>query len=711
MIKLFDNYLDAMEQVIFEVADIDNKVFKKCAGDSLWYKELLPMAAKDDSFTVDDHVPFLEDFLFDAMDVWQGKVNSKIRSGLWTEVTASGETLHLEATAIKQGSYLLLVLTNQCDEFAFRQNTLQSARELLLSNDKLVEQNSYIHSRLLSILNTTTNSEKAQSALNKAIENADFSILITDNNFASVVENKAAHELFSQDLDIKKGKSRPIDVFKKLMKAQLPEFERILETKSTWTGELCWMSPPSTLKWLKVSLYPVKDDLNDVKNWILFANDISNIKFLVQRNEQLSLHDMLTDLPNRFSFWQTLEKRIDEGTPFYLVYLDINEFRRYNEFFGHEEGDQLLVEVSGRLRSTLKQSDYVARVGGDQFGIILSGIAESSVCKQAIQRVIEIVTATYVSSRSDSIHISVSAGAANYPTDAQCVEEVVKFVDLSTFSGKGSKKNSIQFYTQEMKDVSRENIVIEQELRSAIQHEEFELNLQPIIDLESKKVVKAEALIRWKHPTKGMISPAIFIPIAEKSELIIKIGYWVIDHACFVVKSLCDNGHRIKVSMNLSPNQVYDKNLFAYLQSTIRKYEVDPKLLELEVTEGVLVDDSSNTNTLLHKVRAIGMSVSVDDFGTGYSSLAYLKKLPLDYLKIDQSFVKDIAIDDNDKAIVKAVIGMAHNLNLGVIAEGVETQEQLTFLKQNACNSVQGYLFSRPITLPAFLTLLKEQPE
>lgn len=414
-------------------------------------------------------------------------------------------------------------------------------------------------------------------------------------------------------------------------------------------------------------------------------------------------------MPNRIAFWQTLEKQIATKTPFYLLYVDINDFRRHNEFYGHEEGDKLLVELSGRIKSTIKESDFIARVGGDEFAIILMNIDNQQWCEEVVQRIINCTKKGFETRKSGKINITISIGAANFPRDAQSVEELMRFVDLSAYNGKKMKTNSLQFYSQSMKDASHQLIEIENELRLAIKNKEFELFLQPIIDLERNQIVKAEALIRWHHPTKGVLYPDVFIPVAEKSGLIITIGKWVINSACQMAEKINSMGHKVKISMNLTPSQVFDENLFSHLHACVKHYKVDPALLELEITEGVLVDDYAITEKLLNKVRAIGMSVAIDDFGTGYSSLSYLKKLPLDFLKIDRSFVRDIVSDDNDKAIVRAVIAMAHNLNLGVIAEGVETHEQLAFLSENLCNSVQGFLFSEPIQFDSFVKLLEEK--
>jgi len=714
--KVLSSVLNAMEQVVLEVVDEEASVVRVIEGDSQWVRDLFPDSKGKNAFTIDENIPFLQDFLIDGRLIWRGKENTRIRSGFWTEVVHN-KALHLEAIAIKHDLHNLLIISNQAEEFTFRQTTLQSARELLQHNDRLVEQNEYLHERLLAILKKPTQQNDILTALTKAIENAGFAVLITDNDFVTIIANSAAINLFEQeslsgdlpDNIARKNQSKPMNVILHLLKNQLPEYERIIATKSTWDGELCWMSPPSTLKWLKVALYPVVDEYNQVKNWIVFANDISNLKYLVQRNEQLALQDMLTELPNRIAFWQTLEKQIATNTPFYLLYVDINDFRRHNEFYGHDEGDKLLIELSGRIKRTIKESDFIARVGGDEFAIILTHIDNQEWCEDVVKRIIHCTKKSFETSKAGSFIITISIGAANFPRDAQTVEELMRFVDLSAYNGKKMKANSLQFYSQSMKDASHQLIEIENELRQAIKNNEFELYLQPIIDLERNLIVKAEALIRWNHPQKGILYPDVFIPVAEKSGLIITIGKWVINTACHIAEKINSLGYQVKISMNLSPSQVFDENLFSHLHACVKYYKVDPGLLELEITEGVLIDDYAITEKLLNKVRAIGMSVAIDDFGTGYSSLSYLKQLPLDFLKIDRSFVRDIVSDDNDKAIVRAVIAMAHNLNLGVIAEGVENQAQLDFLSENLCNSVQGYFFSKPIQFDAFVALLKNQ--
>lgn len=700
--------VNSLQQIVFEVVDSSTGEIRYIAGDSKWGIDLFPLLKKQKSFIIDEHTPFLQDFIIDAKKVWKGDNNASIKSGFWTEVTSSKLELHLEATAIRHNDHNILLIANLAAEFKARQNTLQSARELLLSNDRLIEENEYLHTRIISILKKPEKQRDMLISLTEAIDNAGFAVLITDDEFNTTIENSVTYTLFNIKRDSSQDDLKPIDLILNLMKSQLPEFDRIMSTKSEWAGELCWMLPPSTLKWLKVALYPVKTELNEIKHWIIFVNDISNIKYLVQKNEQLAFQDMLTKLPNRFSFWQMLDQKINDNNPFYILYLDINKFRSHNEYYGHDGGDKLLIDLSERIRSILKNSDEIARVGSDEFAIILSNVNNQHECRVILERILKCTNKSFISNQGEYFNISLSIGAANYPNDADNTEELMRFVDLCAYTGKVKNKNSVQFYSQSIKDASLHIIELEKELRDAIKNQEFELYLQPIVNLEKNSIQKAEALIRWNHPDKGLISPINFIPEAEKSELINTIGHWVIKSACTIARKLHDNGYKIKISINLSPSQVLEDNLFSFIHNCIREYKVDPDLLEFEVTEGVLVNDYITAEKLLSKIRAIGMTVSIDDFGTGYSSLAYLKKLPLDFVKIDKSFVNDIVIDENDKAIVRAIIAMAHNLHLGVTAEGVETDGQLNFLRKSSCNAVQGYLYSRPIKFDNFLVFLKD---
>lgn len=708
MTNLLKYLANGLDQMILQPVAHRHDQFIWVEGDKPWIQAFIPNAKQGETLDISQHSLFLSDFLVEAKMLWSTEGNGMTKSGLWTEVTESGYSLNLEAIAIVQNSQPLLVIVNKSDEFAYRQRTLQSARELMLANDKLLEQHDYLHNRLLTILKSPKIFSDSVGSLAVAIEHAGFAVMILDQQLQLITENPAVEELFEYNIQQQRSVPTPRETLLNLMRTQLPEYERIFSTGSSWSGEVCWMHPPHTLKWLKLAIYPVTHESTQARNWVFFINDITHIKYLLQRNEQLTFQDPLTHLPNRHAFWQTLQQRIDKQEPFYLLYVDINHFKRINEFYNHAEGDKLLVELAGRLHHSLKKKDFIARVGGDEFAIILAGVDCEQDCKKITSRLLNVAEQRFYTESGEHYQVGLCIGATSFPHDAQKVEELMKFADLSAYNGRKHKTSSVQFYSQKLKEASRQRIEMEGALVKAISKDEFELLLQPILNLQSGKIFKAEALIRWNHPEKGLIMPADFIPVAEQSGLIAPIGRWVFERSCHMLKILQQAGFKIKIAVNLSPLQVIDKTFFDFVRTCLEQTQVDPAYLTLEITEGVLVNDYRQIHHLLLRIRDMGISISVDDFGTGYSSLAYLKKLPLDFLKIDRSFVQDIVTDDNDKAIVSAIIAMAHKLNLGVIAEGVETHEQRDFLTLNSCNSAQGYLFSRPIKLDALLTLLAD---
>lgn len=717
MDKSIDNTLDgsmmelaisALDQAVFACQNVNSAELTLVAGEHHWLTRIIPNATLGNCFVLSDESYFLQDFLEDAKIIWKNPKDTTFKSGFWTEVIdqKTNDYVHLEALAIKSKGQNLLVVSNKSEEFVQKQNTLQSAREMMLANDKLQEQYDYFHERLLTILNSSNAIEDLLTPIVCAIEHAHFGVIVVDAKLSPLIDNPCVFNIFEHLGGDRNSRHSPISIILELMKTQLPESERIFSTGSQWSGELCWMKPPHTLKWLKVAVYPVKNKNNVVINWIVFIHDISREKYLLQRNEKLTQQDLLTDLPNRYAFWQYLEQRVRVNEPFFLLYFDINSFKVVNEFYGHAEGDKLLVEFSRRLKATLKNDDFIARVGGDEFAVILNGINTIKRCKTVSEELVSASHLPFYTRTKNSYYITVSVGATSYPVDSENPEELLKFADLSAYNGHLNKSNEVSFYSQKMKEESTKRVWIENGLRHAIDNEEFSLVLQPILNLKTLEIEKAEALIRWNRPGYGMVMPTDFIDVAEQSGFIVDLGKWVFNKAVTYLKQLEKMGIAIKLSINLSPLQVVDSTLFEFIKDCVDKARVNPNLLELEVTEGILISDYNEMYKLLTLIRNLGLSVAVDDFGTGYSSLAYLKKLPIDSLKIDRSFINDIVIDSNDKAIVKAIIAMAHQLRLSVVAEGVETQEQKQFLSDHHCDSAQGYLFSRPVDFESLVDLL-----
>lgn len=668
-----------------------------------WFFSLLPEAIGNKTFDLSDSSPFLVDFLQDAEDFWQIGNVGQIQSGIWTEQSRDS-LLRLEAIAAVTKEDCYLVINNLEVEYERQQKTLQVARELLISNDKILAQHEYVHGRLDEVLRINKDLTSLQDPINKVVEHAEFGIIICDQNLNTINQNPNSYRIF--ELEEHTAETSPFDNIIGLFKKQCPEYYRVIETCSNWHGELFWHKPPYTSKWIQVAIYAVKDDNEMLKNWVFIFSDVSRIKYLMQKNEKLSLYDDITNLPNRQFFWQSLEDAIAQGSQFFVLYLDVKHFKHINELHGHKAGDHLLVNLSERILPLLGNKDICARIGGNEFGIILFETNDHNQCSDFAKRIIESIEAPFYSDSHEKIQVGVNIGAALFPNDASESEELMKFADLAMFAAKKSTKSTLRFYSKALKEASAKRLEMESLLRYAIENEQFELYLQPILDLETGEITKAEALIRWHANDGSIISPDDFIPLAEQTGLIVPIGRWVISRAGEILKTLLQHKPSLKLSVNLSPRQIVDRKLFSFLKAMIEHTGVPPESLELELTEGVLIDNFNKVQKLLNDVRSMGLSVSIDDFGTGYSSLAYLQKLPIDHLKIDRSFIRDLDNSEGDKAIILAVIAMAHSLKLGVIAEGVENQQQHKFLIDNDCDTAQGYLFSKPVPFEQFCELL-----
>lgn len=672
-----------------------------------WFAELVPEAQAKSTFEFSGDSAYLQDFLIDAEEFWQIGNAGQIQSGIWSEQTPE-RILRLEAIAAVANGERFLVISNLQQEYERQQKTLQVARELLLSNDKILAQHEYVHERLDALLNEKENLQDIQAPIQQAIDNATFGVMIVDASLNPVNQNPAIFDLF--ELAQNDTEQHPLDIVLSLFEKQFPEFDRVFATASRWNGELFWHKPPHTSKWLQLAIYPVLDEHKSVKHWLFIVSDVTRLKYLLQTNEKLTLYDGITSLPNRQFFWQSLEQQIKSQKAMYVLYLDVKHFKRVNELHGHRAGDDLLVQITKRIQPLLSQDDMFARVGGDEFAIIHQAASPED-CKDLASRLISAIEIPFYTESQQKCMVGLNIGAAHFPRDASNAEDLMKFADLAVYEAKKKAKSAIMFYSLELKEASRKRLELEAALRDAIENNQFELFLQPMLNLETGEVIKAEALLRWHLPDGQMAMPDDFIPVAEQCGLIVPIGKWVIARACEMLNVLKRYHDTLKLSVNLSPRQVSDRYLFDFIQSAVEMSDINPALLELELTEGVLVDNYDKVQLLLDEVRNMGISVAIDDFGTGYSSLSYLKSLPIDHLKIDRSFVQDLDTDENDKAIVLAVIAMAHSLKLGVIAEGVENEKQREFLKLNHCDTAQGYLFSKPVPFDQFCEQLASYPK
>jgi diguanylate cyclase (GGDEF)-like protein/PAS domain S-box-containing protein len=466
-------------------------------------------------------------------------------------------------------------------------------------------------------------------------------------------------------------------------------------------------------RWFCINGQPVFDETGRFTGYRGTGSDITARKLTEQRVHHVAQHDVLTGLPNRSLLQDRLSQAVAyatrSGHPVWVMLIDLDRFKFVNDSMGHKAGDVLLMTVAARLRSSLRDTDTVARLSGDEFVVILSEHSDQPLSPDIVQRVMDSV-AQPVMLGTKEFFVTCSIGVAAFPSDGTPAENLIEHADIAMYRAKKLGRNNFQFYTPAMNEESLERVRIESALRNALDRNEFVLHYQPQVDLQTGRIVGMEALIRWKHPELGMVPPSRFVSIAEDTGLIVPIGAWVMRTACAQNKAWQDAGlGKLRVAVNLSARQFSAADLVPGIEAILADTGLDPSCLELELTESLFMSDVTPAVELLHRMKALGVNLSIDDFGTGYSSFSYLSRFPIDVLKIDRSFVNDITHDANDAAIVASIIALAHNLRLSVIAEGVETAEQLDYLRHQGCDEMQGYYFSKPLPAHEFEQLLRQR--
>ncbi len=449
-----------------------------------------------------------------------------------------------------------------------------------------------------------------------------------------------------------------------------------------------------------------------IKELAEMRRQIAELKSAEEHLMYMSVHDALTGLPNRMLFNDRLHMELAHAERNHqmlaVMFLDLDRFKLVNDTLGHAMGDRLLKRVADRLKSCVRKSDTVARMGGDEFCFLLPEIAQPEDAVKIAKKILKALKKPWRLGGQE-FYITPSIGIAVYPNDGQDADTLMKNADTAMYRAK-EQGNNYQLYTAEMSDQNMERLTSEIALRRALERQEFVIHYQPQINTETGQIIGMEALVRWEHPERGTVFPAEFIPYAEETGLIVPIGEWVLRTACAQNKAWQDAGFPpLRVTVNLSARQFQQKDLVETVDRILKETGLDPRWLELEITETVAMQDVEHTISTLRELRDLGVRIAIDDFGTGYSSFNYLKYFPNHTLKIDKSFVRDVTEGREDAAITKAIIALAQNLNLKVIAEGVETEEQLAFLKRQQCNEIQGYLFSRPLPAEEFTRMLEKK--
>jgi diguanylate cyclase (GGDEF)-like protein/PAS domain S-box-containing protein len=456
---------------------------------------------------------------------------------------------------------------------------------------------------------------------------------------------------------------------------------------------------------------PIHDRHGRVTGAVMTFRDVTAARALTLRLAYLAQHDSLTGLPNRILLNDRLAQSIAAAdrhqSALAVLYLDIDRFKHINDSLGHPVGDRLLQAVAARLCESIRATDTVSRLGGDEFVILLSEVAHPRDAALCADKLLDAVRAPYVLDES-ILHVSASIGVALFPGDGGGGESLLQNADSAMYEAKANGRNNYQFYRSELNSSAGERHMLETELRNALERNELELHYQPVVELTGGSVAGVEALLRWCHPTLGIIAPSQFVPIAEETGMIVPLGRWALRAACRQAAAWADEGlPGFRIAVNVSPVELQSQEFLAGVQGILSEEAFDPRRLELEITETFLMQDAQSTLHVLKALKNKGIRLALDDFGTGYSSLSYMRRFPIDAIKVDRSFVRNLTTDEDDASVVSAIINMGRSLHLRVVAEGVETEEQLSFLRRQQCSEVQGYFYSPPLRAADLSTFVR----
>lgn len=545
-------------------------------------------------------------------------------------------------------------------------------------------------------------------------ENSFEGIMITDAKGHIIRVNKAftkitgykPNEIHGQNASILQSGRHNDDFFKQLWKS--------IATQGYWHGEIWNKRKSGDLYPQRLSISVIKNKEGRILNYIGIFADITEKKQTEERIHRLAYYDELTELPNRVLFHERLKRALvyakRNNHCVALIFIDLDRFKSINDSLGHPAGDYLLQLTAERLKTCVRESDTVVRMGGDEFTLILVNQPKEQAkmgAQKVAQKTLDILSQPF-SIAGREVFIGASIGIAIYPDDANHATMLLKNSDLALYHAKSVGKNNYQFYSEDMNRKVIGRIDMENDLRKAIQNNQLRMYYQPQACIETGKICGIESLVRWYSPQRGIILPSDFIPLAEESELIQTIGEWTILASCQQTAEWLNAGYDVpKMSVNISARQITQPKLVNVISDILDKTGLDPHLLDIELTESILIEDIDTTVDNINMLKSMGLSISIDDFGTGYSSLNYLKRFPIDTLKIDRTFVRDITLDHNDAEVIAAIIAIAQSLNLNIIAEGVETWAQLEFLRFHKCNMAQGYLISKPLSKLSMTQLLE----
>jgi diguanylate cyclase (GGDEF)-like protein/PAS domain S-box-containing protein len=601
------------------------------------------------------------------------------------------------------------------------------AREILLNGDRqcrladeaggqyalLLDHAHQLHKRVFNLITELAEDLTLVSKVaDRVFEHASEGVMVTDaqsriinvNHAFTAVTGYPRHEVIGKTPSILNSRRQDAAFYRQL-------WQSLVDT-GHWAGEI-WNRRKNGeiyLEWLSISA--IRNDEGNTSHYVSVFSDITKTKQDEERLYRLAHYDPLTSLPNRLLFQDRLQQAMAHATrnrrTVALMLLDLDRFKLINDTLGHDAGDKLLIDVSDRLTGCLRESDTVARLGGDEFTVVVPDLADAEGAAEVARKIIDALSVPFLIAGQE-IFVTTSIGISLFPAHGDSVETLTKAADIAMYQAKEQGGNTFQFNRSKANAATAERFSLEHSLRRALDRHELEVFYQPQVDIESGRMTGMEALLRWRHPERGLVMPGEFIPVAEDTGLILPMGDWVLHTACAQNKAWQDAGlPPLKVSVNLSVRQLKQRTLAEKVAEVLDDTELDAQWLELELTESMVMQNAELAISLLRQLKSIGVGLAIDDFGTGYSSLSYLKRFPIDTLKIDRSFIADVHLNLDDAAISQAIIALAHSMQLKVIAEGVENSAHLDFLRSHQCCDAQGYFFSRPLPADAVTRLLQE---
>lgn len=605
----------------------------------------------------------------------------------------------LPAQWIELGSLSLKDISDAYKDFD--QEKIIIERSLELVSEELNERNSALKSQLLLLKETHDKLIDSLAVLSSIFDSTGEAIIAVDKVGTLLRCNQMARDIFNLAVEPEKAKvgftlikvlkhlKKPATFSRKLRDLKHKPLSDILGVMEFKNGKVFEFH--SSAEIVEEQLYG--------RVWC-FRN-VTQVKENEMLIQHQAFHDALTDLPNRLLLQDRLKQEINFASRnsmlVAVLFIDLDYFKKINDTLGHQLGDELLIDVSRRIRSCLRETDTLSRLGGDEFVVVLGGIHSYKNAATTSQRIIENIQ-KYFKINNKKYYISCSIGISQYPNDDVSGTELIRKADLAMYHAKEQGRSHFQFFDDALERLAHYNLDLENNLRNALQEEQFEVFYQPKICLKNKNIKKLEALLRWRIDDKKMISPTEFIPLAERMGLIVPIGYWVIEAVCRQIKNWRTQGiSDVVVAINLSAQQFSEDDFIEKVKRTLDKYQLQGNCLDWEITESILLEDLNKINELLTELKKLGSKISIDDFGTGYSSLQYLQRLSVDTLKIDRSFIVDLANSPTEESLVSGIILLAHNLKLSVVAEGVEEASMVDYLSQRNCDYIQGYYFYKPM--------------